>query len=327
VDAWQLASWEAYRDVPRLGRKTRLAEKQRKTLWEIFSNVRDRLDENGLITVSDMFAGLARYLNEGWRSPYDFAVIDEAQDIGVAELRFLAALAAGQENGLFFAGDLGQRIFQTPFSWKSLGVNVRGRSSTLRINYRTSHQIRQNADQLLSKELSDVDGVAEDRSGTVSVFNGPAPQLCVCNTEEEEAQVVATWLGKLQAEGIQAHEVAVFVRSSAEIARAQEAVEKAGSSAVVLDQRVETRAGHIAIGEMALAKGLEFRAVAVMACDDEVIPLQRRIEDIADDADLEDVYNTERHLLYVACTRSRDHLLVTAVAPPSEFLDDLKSFD
>jgi superfamily I DNA/RNA helicase len=74
---------------------------------------------------------------------------------------------------------------------------------------------------------------------------------------------------------------------------------------------------------MHLAKGLEFKAVAVMACDDAVIPSQERIEAAADDSDLKEVYNTERHLLYVACTRARDHLLVTGVKPVSEFLDDL----
>jgi superfamily I DNA/RNA helicase len=92
----------------------------------------------------------------------------------------------------------------------------------------------------------------------------------------------------------------------------------------VLDDNVETATGKISIGTMHLAKGLEFRAVAVMGCDDEVIPLQERIETVADDADLEDVYDTERQLLYVACTRPRDHLLVTSVAPASEFLDDLQ---
>jgi hypothetical protein len=76
-------------------------------------------------------------------------VVDEAQDLSVAHLRFLAALGAQRPNALFFAGDLGQRIFQQPFSWKSLGVDIRGRSRTLRINYRTSHQIRQQADRLL----------------------------------------------------------------------------------------------------------------------------------------------------------------------------------
>ena len=93
----------------------------------------------------------------------------------------------------------------------------------------------------------------------------------------------------------------------------------------MLDDQVETTVGYASLCTMHLAKGLEFRAVAVLACDDEVIPLQARIESVADNADLEEVYNTERHLLYVACTRARDALLVSGVEPGSEFLDDLMS--
>ncbi|MBC7794317.1 MAG: DNA helicase, partial [Clostridia bacterium] len=81
----------------------------------------------------------------------------------------------------------------------------------------------------------------------------------------------------------------------------------------------------IVTAPMSLAKGLEFRAVAVMACDDEVIPLQERIEAVGDDADLREVYDTERHLLYVACTRARDHLHITSVDPASEFIDDMRA--
>ena len=88
------------------------------------------------------------------------------------------------------------------------------------------------------------------------------------------------------------------------------------------DEFIAAAGGQVPISTMHLAKGLEFRAVAVMACDDEIIPLQERIESVADDSDLAEVYATERHLLYVACTRARDHLLVTAVDPASEFLDD-----
>lgn len=106
--------------------------------------------------------------------------------------------------------------------------------------------------------------------------------------------------------------------------RARSAVEAAGMPFKVLDDNVETTSGHVSVSTMHLAKGLEFRAVAVMACDDEIIPLQERIETVTDDADLEEVYNTERHLLYVACTRARDHLLVTSAGPASEFLDDMK---
>jgi superfamily I DNA/RNA helicase len=146
VDAWQLESWESYRDVVRLGRKTRLKEAQRVVLWSIFERVRSALKARGLVTWPEMFTRVALKLRETARSPFEFTVVDEAQDASVPQLRFLAAIGAGRPNSLFFAGDLGQRIFQQPFSWKALGVDVRGRSTTLRINYWTSHQIRAQAD-------------------------------------------------------------------------------------------------------------------------------------------------------------------------------------
>jgi superfamily I DNA/RNA helicase len=256
---------------------------------------------------------------------FDFAVVDEAQDLSVAHLRFLAALGGGRPNALFFAGDLGQRIFQQPFSWKTLGVDIRGRSRTLRVNYRTSHQIRRQADRLLGPVLTDVDGNAEDRSDTVSVFNGPPPTIQTFKNENEEIKAVGSWITDQAKVGVLPHEFGVFVRSSAQLDRARAAVKHASMPFKILDEMVETTGGQVSISTMHLAKGLEFRAVVVMACDDEIIPLQERIESVGDDADLQEVYDTERHLLYVACTRARDHLLVTAVDPASEFLDDLRA--
>lgn len=327
VDAWQLDTWEAYRDVKRLGRKTRLSEAQRAALWKIFDAVRTRLKMDGLITHAELFTRLAAWVAERKHPPFDFAVLDEAQDVSIAQLRFLAAMGKSQgsdrANALFFAGDLGQRIFQQPFSWKSLGVDIRGRSRTLHINYRTSHQIRMQADKLLGPEVSDVDGNSEERRGTVSVFNGPAPLIQAFDDQDQEAQGVANWLTARSKEGVAPHEIGVFVRSDAELDRARAAVALAGLPSRLLDEHVETVSGQVSICTMHLAKGLEFRAVAVMACDDEIIPLQSRIETAADEADLLEVYNTERHLLYVACTRARDQLLVTSVEPASEYLDDL----
>jgi len=325
VDAWQLESWEAYRDVLRLGRKTRLPEKQREVLWSIFERVRADLIANGKITISELFSQLAMKLADSKHPPFDYAVIDEAQDISVAQLRFLAAMGAGRPDSLFFAGDLGQRIFQQPFSWKALGVDIRGRSETLRINYRTSHQIRMQADRLLGPNVSDVDGNTEERRGTVSVFNGPNPKIAVFDSAKEENQSLSAWLSGLINDGLQPHEIGIFVRSTAEIDRARAAVEGAGVDYKVLDENVSTTSGYASISTMHLAKGLEFRAVAVMACDDEILPLQERIGMVVDDSDLEEVYNTERHLLYVACTRARDHLMVSGVDPASEFLDDLRN--
>ena len=323
VDAWQLGSWEAYRDVARLGRKTRLPERQRQALWAIFDRIRSGLSERKLATQAGVYSRVAAHLAGGGRPPYDFVVVDEAQDVSVPQLRFVAALGAGRPNALFFAGDLGQRIFQLPFSWLSLGVDVRGRSGRLRINYRTSHQIRAQADRLLGRQVTDVDGITEERGGTVSVFNGPDPVLRVLDSAEEESAAVGRWLAERASEGVGPGEMSVFVRSSAELPRASAAVEAAGLPAAVLDDSVRTQRD-VSIATMHLAKGLEFRAVAVMACDDEVLPLQARIEAVTDEGDLQEVYDTERHLLYVACTRARDHLLVTGVSPASEFLADFR---
>ena len=323
VDTWQIGSWEGYRDFKRLGRKTRLSEAQRALLWQIFEKVAVELVTQGLSTRSAVCTRLAAAIAAMKHPPYDHVVVDEAQDVDVSQLRLLAAMAGSKPNGLLFAGDLGQRIFQTPFSWKALGVDVRGRSRTLHVNYRTSHQIRTQADKLLGPEVSDVDGNVEDRRGTVSVFNGPAPEITTLASEQAEVAHVAAWIGERLASGVLPHELGVFVRSAEQIPRAEAALKMAGVDWRVLDDKVDTASGQASICTMHLAKGLEFRCVVAMACDDEVIPLQERIEAVTDEADLEEVYHTERHLLYVACTRARDQLLVTAVEPGSEFLGDL----
>lgn len=272
-----------------------------------------------------MFNVLARYYTNGSAAPFDFAVVDEAQDIAIAQARFLASMARGLPNRLFFAGDLGQRIFQQPFSWKAAGIDIRGRSTVLKINYRTSHQIRDRADLLLDPEITDVDGNVESRKGAVSLFNGPVPEVQSYPSNADESEAVSRWLQELTKSGVRPHEMALFVRSEAQLHRATDAAKAAGLKCLALNERIEIATGCLPVSTMHLAKGLEFRAVAVMACDDEVIPLQERIESVADEADLEDIYNTERHLLYVACTRARDHLLVTSTDPPSEFVDDMRT--
>ena len=323
IDAWQLSTWEDYRDVRRIGRYRRLSEAQREALWPVFERVRAGLQHRGLITKAELFGRLTAELAGRASPPFQYVVVDEAQDVSVPQLRFLAALGGGRPNGLFFAGDLGQRIFQQPFSWRELGIDIRGRSQTLRINYRTSHQIRTQADRLLDPELSDVDGNTEERRGTVSVFNGPNPTVRALQDEKVEAETVAEWLETRIKDGLNPDEIGVFVRSSGQMDRAVAAVRDSGLACDVIDYGAEGIDGAVNVGTMHLAKGLEFRAVAVIACDAEVIPLQSRVESIVDETDLEEVYNTERNLLYVACTRARDHLLVTGVRTVSEFLDDL----
>ncbi len=313
IDAWGLTSLDAYSTVQRMGRKSRLGPNQRARLWPVFQAVRDALAAERYTTWATVFTGLADALARRSSKPFDHVVIDEAQDLAPAELRFFAALAPAKADGLFLSGDVGQRIFQHPFSWASLGVDVRGRSHTLKVCYRTSQQIRLAADRLLPAVLRDTDGLEDERRGIISVFDGPKPEVKSLTTVAAEADTVRhaveTWLG----EGIAPREIGLFVRTPQLVTRARAAVAKLAAS------------HEMTTAPMSLAKGLEFRAVVVMACDEGILPLDERVADAADEAELDDIYETERRLLYVACTRAREHLLLTGVTPTSEYLADFSS--
>lgn len=162
--------------------------------------------------------------------------------------------------------------------------------------------------------LRDTDGLEDERRGVISVFDGPPPEVKsfvdVAAEADAVRQSIETWLG----EGIASREIGLFVRTSQLIMRARAAI------AELLGE------GGMTIAPMSLAKGLEFRAVVVMACDEGILPLDERVADAADEAELDDIYETERRLLYVACTRAREHLLVTGVTPTSEYLTDFMRF-
>jgi hypothetical protein len=296
-----------------MGRKSRLGPNQRARLWPVFQAVRDAPTAERYTTRAGVFTGLADALATPESKPFEHVVIDEAQDLAPAELRFFAALALAKPDGLFLSRDVGQRIFQHPFSWASLGVDVRGRSHTLKVCYRTLQQIRRAADGLLPMVLRDTDGLEDERRRIISVFDGPPPEVKSLATVGAEAEtvreVVAIWLG----EGIAPVEIGLFVRTPQLVPRARAAI------AGLAD------ADEMTTAPMSLATGLEFRAVVMMACDEGILPLDERLADAADEAELDDIYETERRLLYVACTRAREHLLLTGVVPTSEYLADFTS--
>ncbi len=324
VDAWQITSLYEYRQTHRIGRGSRLGDKQRERLWNVFEAAYEALDTEGAITWPQAYRRVTGFYHEQRQKPFKHIVVDESQDLDVSELRFLAAIAPQTPDALFFAGDLGQRIFRRPFSWKELGVDISGRSFTLKVNYRTSQQIRQTVDKLLPALLLDADGAEEARNDVVSVFSGPEPVVRSCETVDAERVAVAQWIGERLSGGVEAAELAVLVRSKEYLGRAHLAVKAAGCDVADFTGIVpvvrSNGDGRVAVGLIELAKGFEFRAVAVMACDDKAIPLESRLKPGADDAERADLDLGERQLLYVGCSRAREYLFVSGVAPASPFL-------
>ena len=317
VDARDLRTWESYRDAVRRGVRKRLAEPRRAQLWAAFEKVRAAIRDKGWMTEGEMFGNLRTWYeahDEG--RFYTSVLVDESQDLCEIELAFLAAYAGTGPDALFFAGDIGQRVVRNPFKWADYGVSVRGRSRILKVNYRTTREIRGAADRLMDAEGTDPDGNVQDRRGTISLLSGPVPEFRRFADTTAERDGVAEWLRRLHEEKkIKSGEVAVFFRSENERQRACDAV---------MHSPFANELPAPKLCPMWDAKGLEYRAVVVMACDSDVIPSPERIAEADLVTGLDDIYETERNLLYVACTRARDFLLVTCAGTPSEFLLDLE---
>lgn len=300
VDAWNVRDWDSYRGLPRLGRKVRLPAARREAAWATFEALRRALTAQNLKTE----AQLAHDLAESGGFTFSHAVVDEAQDISVPELLLLGRILGRADNGLFFAGDIGQRIFRAPFPWAATGVEIRGRSRSLKVNYRTSHQIRRYSDELLPETLVEPDGTEDNRLGVTSIFEGAAPEIRAFTSREDELEAVQAWITELFSQGFNAAEIMVLVRTfdlACHVARLVS----------------------VPVMPMHEAKGAEYRAVAVIALDQGIVPLEDRLLMARDEAQIDEIMNTERHLLYVAATRARDRLWLSGVSPISEFLQDL----
>ena len=230
VDAQQLTTLEQYQAAERLGRKIRLNAERRQALWAIFAQVWAKLQASGTLTSAGLYHQLVTALERLPGSPVDHVVVDECQDLNQGQVRFLAALGRNRANALFFTGDIGQRIFQQPFSWKALGIDLRGRTKTLRVNYRTSQQIRKTADRLLETSIVDADGERVDRSKTISAFGGTPPVISVCDDEAAEQAAVVAFLQARLNDGVKPHEMAIMVREEAQLTRAQAAAAAPGAA-------------------------------------------------------------------------------------------------
>jgi superfamily I DNA/RNA helicase len=233
-------------------------------------------------------------------------------------LKLAASLAP--PGALFFAGDVGQRIFRWPFSWTAAGIDVRGRCLRLKVNYRTSAEIRLFSDHLLKARITDVDDEIEDRK-TLSLLHGPPPDIKSAPDLAGEIDLLANWLTALREQGTAPSEIAIFARTRKALEdRALPALKRCALPGAWLssDQSIET--GSVSLGTLHAAKGLEFRAVAVIGCDHSNVPLSAAIGMAKDPDTRQIVEERELSLLYVGCTRARERLLVTWSGQPSRFL-------
>ena len=312
-----LRSWEAYRSALRAGRGVALGARQRRAVWTVVEAVLEELEQQGELTWTLLCHRVAEALEI--RGPrFTHVVSDEAQDFGPAELRLLRTLVAPGPDDLMLCGDAGQRVFRGRSSWLATGIDVRGRSTRLKINYRTSQDIRQFADALMPPLLADEEGEPESRR-TLSRFRGATPDVRRFGTLADEVKGVAAWIGERLTEGLQPGEVAVLTRTQPG-RRTQLLAEVCGMEIQVLETQVTPDPARLVMTTMHRAKGLEFRAVVLMDISDDQVPLRSLFNRSDDAVERGAILEQERQLLYVAATRAREALMVSYVGEPSPWL-------
>lgn len=315
IDFWGVRTQESYRSTPRKGRGIRLGARERDQIWSLFSRVRGSLDQGGRVTYSDCCEAAGDLLSEAVDLPFDQVVVDEAQDFGPRELAFCLYLSRKGASGLFFAGDEGQQIYKYPFSWRSIGLDIRGRSQRLSVNYRNSAQIRSFSEDVARPTPG---SEAEDRNAC-SLFSGPQPKVVSVTNKEEERGALEDWVSDLMGKGLAPSEIAVLSRTKRGYRQLVKGLCHALEMAPPEANKKSDRA--LFAGTLHSAKGLEFRAVAIVGCEEGQVPLKKALDAEHDEEARQLVEAQERHLLYVGCTRARDHLLLVYRGQKSRFLE------
>lgn len=315
-----ICTWDEYRDAVRTGRGKPLNVRQRKDNWKVFSRVIEKLEADRALPWSGICRIACEAIESGEiKSPYDAVVIDEVQDLQPEELKLLAALSAKNPGDLMLLGDAGQRIYPGGFSLKRLGIPVQGRSHVLRINYRTTEEIRRFADRLLGDSSDDLDEGQVNRNSR-SLLRGPSPVVKGFTTESQQFDFVTAEIQRVIREGLSPNEIAVFSRVGSHLNSLKDKLNGAGLPLHELSANENGPSKGVNLGTMHRAKGLEFKVVFVINCAKGTVPHQYTLSKLREQGDHEAGLARERQLLYVSVTRARDESIITYVGERSEFL-------
>jgi len=324
--AQDIDSRSDYFQARRTGRGIRLDRRGRAQVWKGIEAFLQTLDSRGERTYLQLANAAGGYLRARQIKPYSHVVVDEAQDLHEAQWRLLRAAAPEAKNDMFIVGDSHQRIYDRRTSLSKVGINIRGRSHRLRINYRTTQEILRWAMVLLGEgTYDDLDGKDETQSVSTyfSHLRGERPTMQGSKSKKgqfkELTEQVTSWID----DGLDPEDIGIACRTKGPLDGAAAALSAAGVGYTVLGQELSKGNG-VRLGTMHRMKGLEFLAMAVFDVNDDVVPLTFAMTDkSADEVQYRTDLERERCLLYVACTRARNHLWVGWSGKPSRFVQPM----
>ena len=314
------ASYDAYRDAPRVGRGVRLSRQQRKAIWPVFEEYRNLLEAKRIREPLDAMRDVVELLKKlKGRSRYRAVIVDEAQDMSTIAFQVLRAIAPEEPNDLFIVGDGHQRIYRRRVSLAQAGVKITGRSRKLYINYRTTDEIRRYAVSILSNvSVDDLDEGSDDNKKYKSLMHGAPPTIERCGSFTKEVQTIAKFVKAAE----DTTSTCLVSRTHGQLEQYDTALRELG----IATYRIRRSAADdrskpgLRLATMHRVKGLEFDRMIIAGVNEGTVPLLVGDAESNDRGVQEEAELRERALFYVASTRARRELLITSGSKPSPWL-------
>lgn len=307
-------SLESYYRQSRAGRTTPVSRKQRAEIWSLVEQYIAQKKEAKLYDRNEVFNLVANYLNDNNIRPFRNVIADEIQDFSNPELRFLRALVEEGPNDLFLVGDPYQRIYNNrKIAFSQVGINVRGkRSKRLRVNYRTTEEIKRAAVNIVNGcSFDDFDGAQESLSGYVSLLHGEVPEYRIFPTKDAELDAILTFVNTCRDRGIDYGDMVISCYDKNAIKTVQNALHRNAIPYRNLFSETGGSENGINLSTFHNMKGLEFKVVILCDVSKNTFPhIPRGFEDM-DPVEQRNHIMNQKALMYVAITRAMQKVLIT----------------
>ncbi len=313
---------EQYLKVSRLGRGKPITRKQKMEVWSIVEAYNDYKVSESYMDRAELFNKVTDHLQSNTIFPFRHVIADEIQDMSNVELRFLRALVEEKSNDLFLVGDPYQKIYARKINFSQAGISLRGkRSRQLRINYRTSEEIKRLAlSAIKGINYDDFDGEEERLNGYLSLFHGEAPTYEIFKTKEEESNTILNHIKELKESGIKYNEIAIGFRKRNSMKEIKTLLHH--NKIPYTDNTNPGEFNHegVMLSTFHSLKGLEFKAVILGDVNNRTCPLYHSGVNDMDDIERQEHMNSEKSLLYVAVSRAISILRITGTGMKSELI-------
>jgi len=328
IQAQGITTSDEYLKASRVGRQKKITRPVKQKIWSVFEEYRAQLNAKGMKEMTDAVRDARIILQtKGDILPYQAIIVDEAQDMGMEAFKLIRQMipeSRGElKNDLFIVGDAHQRIYRHKVILSRCGINIKGRSKKLKINYRTTEETRQWAVKLLEgKTVDDLDGGLDEQKGYKSLLHGDLPEIRSFSSFTEEVQFIASYLNELIKEGADVNTVCLVARTNDLLKQYEAALQESHVKTYLVKRSVaeDRKAAGLRLATMHRVKGLEFDYVIIASVNDGVVPLQSSSFGDASSEQAEETENLERALLYVSATRAKKKVLMTCYGKSSPFL-------